>query len=142
VFGGGWGGGGTGADAYFSGGAAFSTTAAIDTSRVGDPAPQSVYQRERYGTFTYRLPGLTPGATYTVRLDFAEIYWSAAGKRLFDVKINGSTVLSRFDIYAQAGGKNRAIRREFTATADSQGRVVLEFLSVVNYAKVSGIAVY
>ena len=39
-------------------------------------------------------------------------------------------------------GKNRAIRREFMATADSQGRIVLEFLSVVNYAKVSGIAVY
>ena len=76
------------------------------------------------------------------RLDFAEIYWGSAGKRLFNVQINGLAVLTNFDIFAAAGGKNRAVRREFTATADSQGRIVIDFVSVVNFAKVSGIAVY
>jgi hypothetical protein len=139
------GGGGTGpfvGDAYFTGGLTNSTTAAINTSGVADAAPQAVYQTERYGDFTYTIPGLTPGATYTVRLHFAEIYWSSVGQRVFNVKINGAQVLTNFDIIAAAGGKNRAVVRQFTATADSNGNIVLEFDSVVNYAKVSGIEIF
>ncbi|MFO0930667.1 MAG: malectin domain-containing carbohydrate-binding protein [Gemmataceae bacterium] len=129
-------------DAYYSGGTAASTTAVIATAQLADPAGLAVYRSERYGDFTYTVPGLTAGARYTVRLDFAEIYWNTSGKRLFDVRANGTTMLSRFDVFAAAGGKNRAVRREFTATADAQGRIVLEFVSVVNFAKVSGIVVY
>jgi hypothetical protein len=67
------------ADTDVSGGSTYSTTAAIDTSGVTNPAPQAVYQTERYGNFTYTIPGLTPGASYTVRLHFAEIYWNGPG---------------------------------------------------------------
>jgi hypothetical protein len=88
------------------------------------------------------MSDLTPGATYTVRLHFAEIYWSSAGQRVFNVKINGTQVLTNFDIIAAAGAKNRAVVRQFTATADSSGKIVLEFDSVVNYAKVSGIEIF
>lgn len=139
---GGSGGGLYQSDAFFSGGLTASTTATINTSAVSDPAPFSVYQSERYGDFTYTLPGLIPGQSYTVRLDFAEIFWTGPGQRTFNVKINGTQVLTNFDIFATAGGKNRAVRREFTATANSQGQIVIDFISVVNYAKVSGIAVY
>lgn len=128
-------------DAYYTGGTIASTTAAIDRSLINDPAPQAVYQSERYGDFSYVLQNLTAGKTYTVRLDFAEIYWDGPGKRLFNVNINGAAALTNFDVFAAAGGKNRAIRREFTVTADSLGRIVIDFISVVNYAKVSGIAV-
>jgi hypothetical protein len=132
-----------GADAYFSGGTASGTTATIDTSGViGAPAPASVYQNERYGTFQYTLTGLVAGRSYTVRLDFAEIYWGAVNKRLFGVKINGAVVLNDVDVIRAAGGKNRAVRRQFAAVAYAQGRLVLSFESVVNSAKVSGIAVY
>jgi len=61
----------------------------IDTSAVTNPAPQQVYQTERFGNFTYTVPNLTPGSQYTVQLDFAELYWSAANQRLFNVAING-----------------------------------------------------
>jgi hypothetical protein len=131
-----------GADAFFTGGTAVSTTAAIDTSLVSNPAPQSVYQTERYGDFTYTIPNLTPGATYTVRLHFAEIYWGAAGQRVFNVKINGSQVLTNFDIFATAGGKNKAIAENFTTTADINGQITINFISVVNYAKISGIEIF
>ena len=109
------------ADGFFSGGTTASTTAAIDTSQVSNPAPQSVYQTERYGNFTYTMTGLTPGAIYTVRLDFAEIYWTVAGQREFNVTINGTQVLTNFDIFAAAGGQDKAISRTFTANADSRG---------------------
>ncbi len=129
------------ADAFFSGGTTASTSAAINTSQVTNPAPQSVYQTERYGNFTYTIPNLTPGASYTVRLDFAEFYWSSAGQRVFNVAINGAQVLSNFGIFAAAGGKNIAIARSFTATANSSGQIVIQFTTVKDNAKVSGIEV-
>lgn len=129
------------ADAFFTGGLTASTTAAIYSGLVNDPAPQTVYQSERYGDFSYVLGNLTPGKTYTVRLDFAEIYWDGPGKRLFNVRMNGSEALNNFDIFVAAGGKNRAVRREFSVVADALGQIVIDFVSVVNYAKISGIAV-
>ena len=78
------------ADEDFTGGATAATTNAISTTGITNPAPQSVYQHNRYGNFTYTIPGLTAGASYTVRLDFAEEYWTTAGSRTFNVLINGT----------------------------------------------------
>ncbi len=126
------GGGATGpflADRFFSGGSTFSTSSDIDTSLLtGDVPPTSVLQTERYGEFTYTIPNRTPGTPQTVTLYFAETYWTAAGQRTFDVTLNGKSALTAFDIYAAAGGPNRAIARTFTTTADSSGRVVIQFL--------------
>jgi hypothetical protein len=129
------------ADQYYSGGAAASTTSAITTTGVTNPAPQAVYQTERYGTFSYTLPGLVVAAQYTVRLHFAEIYFTASGQRTFNVVINGTTVLTNYDIYAATGARYKAIVREFTATADALGRIVINFNTVVNNAKSSGIEI-
>ena len=87
------------------------------------------------------MPNLTPGATYAVRLHFAEIYWSAAGQRVFNVAINGSPVLSNFDIFATAGGKDIAVVTQFPAAADSSGKITIRFTTVTDNAKVSGIEV-
>jgi hypothetical protein len=87
------------------------------------------------------VPNLTPGASYTVRLDFAEIYWNSAGQRLFNVAINGNQVLSNFDIFVTAGGKNIAIAETFTATANSSGQIVIQFTTIKDNAKVSGIEI-
>jgi hypothetical protein len=116
------------ADAFFSGGSTFSTTNAIDTSQItGTVPPQAVLQTERFGEFTYTIPGFTAGATATVTLYFQESFWSAAGQRTFDVAINGMTVLTAFDIFASAGGANRAIARSFNTTANASGQVVIQF---------------
>ena len=129
------------ADEDFSGGTTASTTTAISTTGITNPAPQSVYQHNRYGNFTYTIPGLTAGASYNVRLDFAETYWTAAGSRTFNVLINGSAVLTSFDIFATAGGEYKAVAESFTATASSAGAVTIQFVTVKDNAQVNGIEV-
>lgn len=129
------------ADTDFHGGTTYTTRDAINTSKVTNPAPQAVFQSERYGNFTYTMPNLTPGASYVVRLDFAEIYWNAANKRIFDVSINGREALEHFDIFKAAGGKDIAIARTFLVRANSAGKIVITFTSIRDNAKVSGIEI-
>ncbi len=120
-------------DTDFSGdtpnaGFTISSSTAIDTSGVTDPLPQAVYQTAHSDiAFTYTLPNLTPGASYTLRLDFADLIYNAAGQQQFDVNANGTTVLSNFDIFAEAGGKDRAIAKDFTATANTNGQIEIAF---------------
>lgn len=129
------------ADTGFSGGNSYTTNAAIDTSGVTGAAPQAVYQTERYGNFTYTLPNLSAGASYTVRLHFAELYWSSAGQRVFNVSINGTQALSNFDIVAAAGAANKAVIQTFTTNASGNGQIVLQFSTVTDNAKVDGIEI-
>jgi hypothetical protein len=123
-----------------------SVTRSIDMSGVAfqSPAPAAIYQGERYGVaFTYSLPNLTPGKAYTVRLHFAETNYSEAGGREFNVTINGKQVLANFDIVAAAGTGFKANIQTFTATATSQGTVVIQFTKGrADWPKVSGIEVY
>jgi hypothetical protein len=138
------GGGATGSfvqDSLFSGGTGFSTTTTITTSGASNPAPAGAYQSERYGNFTYNFTGLTAGSAYLVRLHFAEIYFTSAGSRLFDVRLNGTTALSSFDVFSAAGGANRALVREFSVNADGAGQLAVQFVSVRDSAKVSAIEV-
>ncbi|HKC72936.1 MAG TPA: malectin domain-containing carbohydrate-binding protein, partial [Chloroflexota bacterium] len=129
------------ADTDVSGGKTSSKTSVVDTSGVTNPAPQAVYRAERYGNFTYTVPNLTPGISYTVRLHFAEIYWKAAGKRVFNVAINNTPVLRHFDIFAAAGGAHRAIVKEFTTTPSSSGVISITYTTVINHAQSSGIEI-
>jgi uncharacterized repeat protein (TIGR02543 family) len=131
------------ADEYFSGGTTYSSTNTIDTSAVGS-VPAAVFQSERYGEFTYTVPSLNAGGSYIVTLYFAETYLSSSGTRVFDVLVNGTTALSKFDIYAAAGAQNRAIAQPVAATATSNGQVVIQFTkgtSGVENPKVCGIDV-
>jgi chitodextrinase/dienelactone hydrolase len=129
------------ADTDFSGGSTYSNTNTIDTSLVSG-VPQDVFQTERYGEFSYTIPGLTSGKTYSVTLYFEESYVTAAGLRLFDVAINGSKVLTGFDIYAAAGAVNKGVGKTFTATADTSGQVTIQFTKgTAENPKVCGLTV-
>jgi outer membrane protein assembly factor BamB len=52
-------------------------------------------------------------AEYTVRLYFAELENTPAGGRVFDVKLQGKTVLAGFDPSKEAGGSHKAVVKEF-----------------------------
>ena len=131
------------ADTNVSGGTvAAPTGSAIDTSAVTNPAPQAVYQTERYGTFTYTFGGLTTGTSYKVRLHLVEYYWNSANARKFNVTINGSLVLSNYDVFVAAGGQNKAICPEFMSTPNGSGQIVIAYTpGTVDQPKSSGIEI-
>src|SRR5215472_6060684 len=129
------------ADELSSGGTTVSTTKTVDLTGVTNPAPEAVYQTNRFGNFTYAIPGLTAAASYTVRLHFAETFWTAAGSRVFNVVINGQQVLTSFDIIGTAGAAQKAVVEQFTAAADSSGKLTIQFVTVKDNAQVNAIEV-
>ncbi|HEY3413640.1 MAG TPA: malectin domain-containing carbohydrate-binding protein [Armatimonadota bacterium] len=114
------------ADAGFAGGAVSSTNALIDAG-ASQAVPPAAYSSERYGDFRYVASGLTPGADMEVRLHFAEIHFIEAGRRLFNVCINGARVLTDFDVFTEAGGANKAVVRSFPARAGNNGIITIDF---------------
>ncbi len=129
------------ADVDFTAGSTINHANTIDLSGVTNPAPMAVYQTARIGNFTYTIPGFAAGASHTVRLHFAETYFSSSGSRVFNVSINGTQVLANFDIFAATAAKNKAIAEAFSANANSSGAYVIQFTSVVNNSLVSGIEI-
>jgi beta-glucanase (GH16 family) len=130
------------ADTNFSGGTVATTASAITTTGLTNPAPQAVYQSERWGATTYTFGGLTAGTGYSVRLHFAEIYFSTANSRKFNVFINGTQVLTNFDVFAASGGQNRAIVKEYTFTPNGSGQIVISYaVGTADQPKSSGIEI-
>jgi len=130
-------------DTDFGSGTTSSTTHAINTSNwlTSPVPPQSVLQTNRHGQMAYRMGGFTAGSSRSVTLYFVEHFFSAAGKRLFNVIINGKQVLTDFDVFADAGGQFIAVQHTFTTTASSSGEVVVQFGAGVDNPIVNGIVV-
>lgn len=130
------------ADQYFSGGSTYNNTNTIDVSLItSNPPPAALFNNERYGEMSYTIPGFTAGDPYSVTLYFAETYLTSAGSRVFNVSINGATVLSSFDIYATAGVQNKAVAQSFTTAANSSGQIVIQFTVGTENPKINGIRI-
>jgi parallel beta-helix repeat protein len=125
--------GGGAADAFFSGGRSYKTGAAI-----ANTSDEAIYQTERYGNFDYSVP--LENGVYDVTFRFAEVYHGKAGKRAFDVRAEGELVFDDLDVYKAAGGKNVAYD-ETVQVEVSDGRLDLDFSTVVDNAKISGIEI-
>jgi glucose/arabinose dehydrogenase len=123
------------ADQYFVGGKTKSYSPAQPVSGTADP---ELFQTERYGkTLTYQIP--VANGNYEVTIDFAEMFWNAAGKRVFDVTIQGQTVLQDFDIWALAG-QYAAVQRTFVV-AVTDGILDIEANAAVDNAQFAAIQV-
>lgn len=105
-----------------------------------------LYTNSRWGRFSYSIP-VAPDSRYQVTLKFAETFYGLGGQggvgsRMFDVYCNGVALLRNLDIYKEAGGGNRPLDKVFRGvTPNAQGRLVLWFAPVVDYATVSAIEV-
>jgi hypothetical protein len=110
-----------------------------------DPA---LYSAERFGHFSYAIP-VDPRDQYTVVLHFAELYFGPTasgvggmGSRIFRVLCNGSTLLDDFDIFKEVGGMHALTKTFYHLKPTAQGKLVLTFEPIYNYATVSGIEVF
>jgi hypothetical protein len=115
---------------------------------VRETMDKTLFEGERYGNFTYYIPA-APGL-YQLTLYFAETFFgsrlpfadqiSENGARIFNVFVNGEAVLRDFEIAKEAGGSNRGIKRTFNGVQpNAQGKIVIEFNSVRNYAEVNAL---
>lgn len=117
------------ADVFYSGGSMYSTTNSINNTNAA-----TLYQTERYGNFLYAIP--LANGDYTLTLQFAEIYWSGPGQRIFDVLVEGTERISNLDIYAVAG-KDMAYDITLPVKVND-GVLNLEFRTDINNATLSG----
>jgi hypothetical protein len=100
-----------GGDAFFAGGAAGEASGPL-IYRTRDPF---LFRTMRSGEFSYKIP-LNPGI-YELRLYFADMSYSPGpameggeNVRMFDIKLNGATLLRQFDVIADAGPDTADIR--------------------------------
>ena len=124
------------ADSYYSGGTAKTITPAISGT-----TDDMLYQTYRYGSttagsvFSYNVP--LANGNYSVTLKFADNM--GVGKRVFDVKMEGTTVLSNFDIYAKAGNNTAYDLTIPVSVAD--GVLNIGFVSKIGSPKINAIVV-
>ena len=81
-------------------------------NRIATTIDDKIYQEERWfsqSTSTYSIPIPSGITSVEVVLHFAEIFFSAENKRVFDVEINGELVKDGLDIVKAAGGNNRPL---------------------------------
>jgi hypothetical protein len=78
--------------------------------------------------------------SYEVRLAFAEIYEGAqsVGARVFDVAIEGTTVLDNYDVFANVGGY-KGVVKSFTVSSDAS--LDITFGHVVENPAIKGIEI-
>lgn len=105
---------------------------------IANTDDDTLFQSEHWGMSAYKFD--VPNGQYRVDLLFDEIYDFQAGKRFFDVKIQGVTVLSNFCPFAAAGGRSIALIYTYQ-TSVSNGQLVIEFVPRVGAAKINAIAV-
>ncbi|MEM8484843.1 MAG: malectin domain-containing carbohydrate-binding protein [Bacteroidota bacterium] len=103
-----------------------------------------LYQTERISNaslspFGYTIP--LENGTYSVTLHFAETAFANAGQRVFDVQIEGVTVLDNYDILAEAGNSNTAVSENIFNIQVSDDSLDIDFISIVERAKISGIEI-
>ncbi|GAA3613262.1 hypothetical protein GCM10022223_31740 [Kineosporia mesophila] len=126
-------------DTYGSGGIVDTKPASVTalpnwSQTVTHPIPAAVWNTSRFTDSSYSVPGLTPGGSYQLRLYFMDWYFKGAGKRLFNVEVNGTRVLTDFDINGTAiargadGGAAFGVERDFDVVADDSGVVKIDFL--------------
>ncbi len=109
---------------------------------------EALFQTYRYGRekLSYRFKVPQTAADYRVELFFTEPWYGRGGGdctgwRLFDVAVNGGTVLRDLDVWKESGGSAHALKKVVTARAKG-GWLEISFPRVASYeAVISGIAI-
>ncbi|MEO0793640.1 MAG: malectin domain-containing carbohydrate-binding protein [Verrucomicrobiota bacterium] len=113
------------ADNFFTGG----HIDAFGGNAVSGTQDDALYNNARSAASSYNVP--VANGSYTVLLQFAETFFTANNQRIFDVAIEGTTVLDNLDLHAQAPGKFNAYDAIFDVTI-TDGSLDLAFSASAN----------
>ncbi|WP_233507514.1 malectin domain-containing carbohydrate-binding protein [Adhaeribacter pallidiroseus] len=112
------------ADQYFGG---MNRTFSIASGDILNTTDDVMYRNERSAaSFNYNIP--VSNGTYNVMLHFVEIYHTAAGRRQFNVDVEGSRKFTNYDVYAKAGGGMRLVQETIPVTI-TDGVLNINFMS-------------
>ena len=129
--------------AYSSGGFGYDTSYGSGTTgtSIAGTTDDSLYQS--YQLFNnwagYKFD--VANGTYPVTLKFVEDWANAAGQRKFDVRVEGTTVLTAFDIFASCGAFTACDRTFTTTVSDGQLNVQFNVNGGANYGTISAIQI-
>jgi len=112
--------------------------AAFPNNPISGTDDPTLYQTVRYNVSGYLLPA--SNGTCRVTLKFCEPHYGEAGKRVFDVKLQGQPVITNLDIFAQVG-KNKALDYTFENVAVTNGWLRIDFVPRVEFPSIAAIDV-
>jgi PKD repeat protein len=109
---------------------------------VPSTTPRVIFDSERWAEQHWTFP-VPAGAQVQVRLYFANRYPGTAqvGQRVFNVGINGTTVLPNYDIVADVGNDTGTMKAFGGLTASGDGNVHVDFTPVVENPLINGIEI-
>jgi hypothetical protein len=115
------------------------TTDRPDDMQIANTKDPGLYRTERYSMTAFSYP--VPNGKYVVKLHFAETYEgiSGPGGRVFTLNVEG-TELKDFDVYAKAGGGQRALVVPVDAEV-TDGNLNITFTAQEENPEINGIEI-
>jgi len=109
---------------------------------VPDVAFPQIFRTERYSMSAYEFK--LPNGKYTVRLHFAECFTgiTGVGQRVYSFAVQGQKPEKDFDIFKEAGGPYKAIRREYKGVEVTDGKLKITFTPNIENPAINGIEIF
>lgn len=124
---------------FYEGAASMGNTYRTESAMEGT-TDKEIYRTERWNDYlAYAIP-VESGKEYKLTLKFAEIYFDQGNSRLFDVTVEGELFLDDYDVYTDAGGKNKAIDKSLVILA-KDNQLNIELKATKDNASIKGIVV-
>ena len=112
--------------------------AAFPDHAIADTDEDAVYRTVRYDVSLYRLA--VANGPCRVVLRFCEPHYREAGKRVFDVALNGRKVVESLDIFARVGA-DRALDLAFDGVVVTNGTLEIAFTPRTEFPSIAGLSV-
>jgi beta-glucanase (GH16 family) len=109
-----------------------------NSSNVSGAADPIVFQTELDAAAEYRIR--VPNGNYLVYLLMSENYFTAAGKRIFDISVQGNVVDKNLDLFARVG-RGAQYQRVVPNVKVTEGIIDIHFMSLLDNALINAIMV-
>jgi hypothetical protein len=107
-------------------------------AKITGATDEVLYRSCRYDLKTIKVK--VPNGNYKVTLKFCEPHFQAPGQRVFDVQLQGRTVVENLDVFSKVG-QFAALDFTFGEVAASAGELVIDLIARKSLPCISAIAV-